>query len=534
MPRGNAVSFVAALALIGALAACREVTIEGAPGSSGAGASTPSSTSGDGAPAGGAASVSSSAGQGAQGGSGVGGAQAVVACPVADALETGTNTVVRVESAEPIDMATVGPSSLQVLVGNAALLGSVEADAHSLTFLPNDPLPAGQLIHVVLSPAVLDDQGHALADVVSSWSFTTGSGPTVGAGFKFADPVMPPSGEHAPGFALTMDGEHPILAWGAAAGLVTAEGDGTSFPAPLVVVDGTFPDQVVLASAAGRAHIGWTYFDGPGTIFYNGADLPLASPFAAPVAMSPASYASRIAADGMGHVAMVWEVDPPYWTESGFRYSTSSDGGATWTPSIMLDPYSGCPDVAYVDGYLVVVWTSQLGNVQQIFAAASSDNGVTFGTPVTLATSATQFWCPLMTNNGAGEAVIAFEDGFYDQRSVNVTRFIPATNTAGPVTQLAAPDGAEACVRVAASPTTGKLIVARTRGHAFQNDFVSDIFASDDGGSTFGAPTPIDVFRPDEGCPDLGYTASGDVHLAWLRDPYELEWSRGRPKRPCE
>jgi len=110
--------------------------------------------------------------------------------------------------------------------------------------------------------------------------FHDGEWSGAGVGFKFADPHSPPLGDHAPSFAMTMDGEHPILAWGAGAGLVSVEHDGTSFPAPLVVVDGAHVDQVALAAGRWRAHIGWTYFtlDFGGIIEYDAADLPLAPP----------------------------------------------------------------------------------------------------------------------------------------------------------------------------------------------------------------------------------------------------------------
>ena len=330
-----------------------------------------------------------------------------------------------------------------------------------------------------------------------------------------------------------MDGENPVLAWSAAGGIVLTTYDGSSFATPLHVVDGTFSQQVTLALGNDRAHIEWTDFAGPGTT-YDAADLPLTSTTADPLAMSPASYDPRIAADDAHHVAITWQVNDSSdgW---GFRYTTSSDGGGTSGMPVMLDPLSTCDDVAYVDGSLVLVWVDGSFGDEQLLAAASSDNGGSFGSPVILATSTHQLRCHVVADSGAGTALIAFENGApADARSANVVRYTPATNSAEPIVELAAPEESEACLTIATSPATGKAVVARSRGHSFATDWVTELYTSDDAGTTFDAPTTVDVIDSDQGCPAVGYASSGDVHLAWTRDRFTLEWSQGRRKRPCE
>jgi hypothetical protein len=445
----------------------------------------------------------------------------------------GTNTVVRVSSAEPIDAATVGAASLRVSVGDVEVTGTIEVASQAITFVPEDPLPPDQLVQVLLSPDVLDDKGRSLAAAGGSWTFSTASGPAPQVGFELspASPVV--GGDHAPRHALVMDGEHPVLGWATGSSLLVSAFDGTSFPTPATIVDQEFTDQLTFALGAGKAHFGWTYFDGPGTIVYNRADLPFGGAVTESVGISPGSYAAQIAADQTGNVALVWNVDPGSWTDWGFRYATSSDGGSSFSSSVMLDPMSGCADVVYTGGYLVIVWGSGNYGSQEVRIAASADNGATFGAPTTLATSTAQVWCPQVVDGG-GKALVVFQDGpGIGQRATYVTSFDPATATAGPVVQITPPDEMNMCASIAATPA-GKVVVARTRGEAFGKNNVTELLTSEDAGNTFGAPTPVDVMLGDEGCPDVGYAPSGDVYLAWARNSYTLMWSRGRPKRPCE
>ena len=198
----------AALAVLAGISGCREVEIAPTGSTSGDASATsasstmangPSATgsgAGSGGGSGGAggagASVSGSASASGPGSGGAGGGEAVTQCPASGDAAVGTNALIRVHSDEPIDTSTVALSSLQVVVGSVAIPGTIESDAHSLTFVPQDPLPANALVEIALSPSVLDDQGHALTDTLgASWSFTTASGPATGDGFVFTAPVSP-------------------------------------------------------------------------------------------------------------------------------------------------------------------------------------------------------------------------------------------------------------------------------------------------------------------------------------------------------
>ncbi|WP_437286605.1 hypothetical protein [Sorangium sp. So ce406] len=459
--------------------------------------------------------------------------QEITRCPTPDTAAAGTNTVVQVHSAEPIDAATVGAASLRVIVGDVEVTGAIEVALQAITFLPEAPLPPDQLVQVLLSPEVRDDKGRSLAAVGGSWTFSTADGPTPQAGFVFSPAAAVDGGTHAPRHTLVMDGEHPVLSWATGSSLLVSAFDGVSFPAPATIIDGAFTDQLTLALGAGKAHFGWTYFEGPGTIVYNRADLPFGGAVTESVGISPASYAAKIAADQAGNVALVWHVHPDYWTGWGFRYATSSDDGSSFSPPVMLDPLSTCADVLYVDGYLVIVWGAGDYGSQEVRIAASADNGATFGVPTTLATSMAQVWCPHAIDSG-GKVLVVFDDGpGIGQRSTYVTSFEPATGTAGPVVQVTPPDELNMCATIVGS-SDGKVAVARTRGEPFGTSNVTELLISEDSGSTFGEPTTVDVMLGDEGCPDVGHAPSGDVYLAWARDSYALMWSRGRPRRPCE
>ncbi len=469
---------------------------------------------------------------------GAGGAPApapeVTVCPAPNTPDVGTNTAVRIHSGDLIDTATVLPDSLRVLVNGLDVPGALEIDPQDLTFLPDKPLPPNQLVEVILSADVLDNKGRSLSQGGGTSAFVTSSDAAPVLGFKFSHPKMAPAGVHAPRHAMVMDGELPVLAWATGGTLVATAFDGAAFPAPTTIVNGYFTEQLTLALGADKAHFGWTYFDGPGTIVYSRADLPFGAPSPAPLGLAPGSYYPRIAADKNGKVALVWSAHTNYWNPWGDRYSTSDDNGETFSPIALLDSDASCADIVYVEGYLVAAYsTYTIAGKQELRVTASPDNGKTFSPPITITTSS-MLWCPKVIDNHAGEALVLFDEGpGIGERSSSIVSFTPATSALTPIVQLTPPEEIHGCANVAAAPG-GKAVVTYSRGSAFDSNWETVTFESYDGGHTFGSSSPVGVISPMSGCPDLGYAPSGNVYVAWLENDYELMWSRGQPKRPCE
>jgi len=64
--------------------------------------------------------------------------------------------------------------------------------------------------------------------------------------------------------------------------------------------------------------------------------------------------------------------------------------------------------------------------------------------------------------------------------------------------------------------------------------WTTELRTSDDFGQTFGAATTPDVIDALGACPSLTITDDDQLTMAWNRDQFQLQVSRGHPRRPCE
>ena len=138
----------------------------------------------------------------------------------------------------------------------------------------------------------------------------------------------------------------------------------------------------------------------------------------------------RIATGGDGHWVAVWTSDENLGGTAGVDddifVSTSSDNGATWSASALLNT-NGTTDAGRDrsprlttdgDGHWLAVWesTENLGGTSgtdyDIFVATSSDNGATWSAPALLNTNGTTDaggdYRPHITTDGAGHWVAAW------------------------------------------------------------------------------------------------------------------------------
>ncbi len=457
-------------------------------------------------------------------------------CPAPDTSEVGTNTVIRLHSSSPIAPETVSPSSLRAFINQEELPGTLGIAGQDLTFVPETPLPPQQLVQVTLSADVLDTHGRSLATDGGTWTFLTADGPTSVPGFVYSPPKSPPRGSHAPRHTLAMDGERALLAWSTARELLVTASDGTSFQPPLTLYSGLFGEQLSLAVGGGSVHLGWAYFNGPGTIAYSRADLSLSSPPAPSVGLSPASHVPKLTASPKGELAMVWDVHSDYWDPIGGRLTTSPDNGETFTDLSLIEFGASSPNVLFSDGRLVLAWRRSPPGENSLHLAISEDQGRSFSPPVMLANSRLQLWPPQLVDTHTGEVLVLWQEGFAlsdTGRSTWMRSLSLDSGTLGEPMQVIPPHEANACSTLVSSPT-GKLALVHSRGHAFKNDWVTEVRTSEDHGRTFGPPSVVEVIDPIDGCPSVGYAPSGGLYLAWTRGDFELVLSRGRPKRPCE
>jgi hypothetical protein len=126
--------------------------------------------------------------------------------------------------------------------------------------------------------------------------------------------------------------------------------------------------------------------------------------WAQPVLISrPGDYVSwdpAIAAYG-NRVEVVWTDNRPDM-KAQVRYSTSGDGGASFSPSIALSPFgsSGYPSVARGPGLVAVSWSNTLE--EYVSMRRSTDGGATFAPPQRLWSSHR----PVLTAVAFGEGVM--------------------------------------------------------------------------------------------------------------------------------
>jgi outer membrane protein assembly factor BamB len=96
--------------------------------------------------------------------------------PTADQAGVPIGAAVSVTFDEPIDPASVSPSTLTLKQGPTLVVGRIDASGSTLSFVPSRPLQGETRFDAVLSAGVRDLAGNAMP-AGRSWSFTTGRVP---------------------------------------------------------------------------------------------------------------------------------------------------------------------------------------------------------------------------------------------------------------------------------------------------------------------------------------------------------------------
>jgi Big-like domain-containing protein/regulator of chromosome condensation (RCC1) repeat-containing protein/Regulator of Chromosome Condensation (RCC1) repeat protein len=157
------------------------------------------------------------------------------------------NTVLRIVFSEPIDVASLGASSVQLRRGTTVVEGQLAFDdpAHlTVTFTPGQPLAPNADYELTITQGIRDLDGDALpADV--SVAFTTGNAPaaqptvasvvvqpqavgmSVGNSVQFSAKVKDASGNELSGKTVVWATSAPAVATISAGGVLTAVGSGT-------------------------------------------------------------------------------------------------------------------------------------------------------------------------------------------------------------------------------------------------------------------------------------------------------------------
>ena len=154
------------------------------------------------------------------------------------------NTIIVIVFSEPIDAATLTPSSVQLFRGSSAVAGTVsllQGTATAAVFVPSFSLAANTGYRLVVTQGVTDLQGDALA-AETSVEFTTGNSVTlpailatlapdtsaiqIGSHVQLTIAARDTSGAPVFGRPITWSSDNPAVATVSSTGLVTAVAEG--------------------------------------------------------------------------------------------------------------------------------------------------------------------------------------------------------------------------------------------------------------------------------------------------------------------
>jgi len=293
----------------------------------------------------------------------------------------------------------------------------------------------------------------------------------------------------------------------------TAPTTSISFRFSPVAVGAGFGVPAIATDSSGNVDVAWMNFDGihfsrstdGGVTFSNSVLIPN------DLSLNMQDNLLRMVVDPAGDINLLWyRALDNTGTNLGYNISRSSDNGATFTPALQFTTTPLAPGnvptfVGRPDGKLVVTWVDASSNV---LAKVTSD-GVTLSAPVTIAAA---------VPGAAGEQVVVGPDGrvyvYWTTTTAASNCSISVSSSTDAATYSVAKTisgGAGACNSqpAAAVDSTGNLDVA------WVADSASLFFArSTDGGSNFS--TPINIATPANPTGDEVIAGpDGGIYVLW-------------------
>jgi hypothetical protein len=282
--------------------------------------------------------------------------------PSPNASEVDLVAPIRFTFSEPVEPSTVNASSLTARIHGAPVAGTVACDsATSCAFTPSGPLPYREQVQVVLSTAVTDLAGRALASPYTL-NFTTR-----GRAWS-AEPLAVHTAR--PGLTpdVAMDGQgRTVAVW--SQGVGSAFRPFASFYTPYVgwtapveldsVRAGNAEQPAVSMNAAGRAVAVWVLRNGTQADLY-AAEYAPGGGWSTPQVMESRSEpvsTPRVTVDDAGHALAVWRQSDGT-AES--VWAARLRVGVGWSAPLVLEPEAGAttvPALASVPtGEALVAW----------------------------------------------------------------------------------------------------------------------------------------------------------------------------------
>jgi hypothetical protein len=231
--------------------------------------------------------------------------------------------------------------------------------------------------------------------------------------------------------------------------------------------------------------------------------------FGTPVNLSSNAGISVSPAVAIGSVLVAWEDTTP--GNSEIFVARSTDGGVSFGTPVNISNNAGAsvlPAVAISGSTVLVAWADTTPGGEEIFVARSTDDGVSFGTPVNLSSNATNSYAPAVVISGSTVLV-----AWVDNDDIVVARSTDGGVSFGTPVNLSNNAGI--------SETPAVVISGNTVLVAWDDDTPgnSEIFVarSTDGGVSFG--TPVNLSSNAGNSYDASMVISGSsVLVAWDDD----------------
>jgi PKD repeat protein len=350
-----------------------------------------------------------------------------------------------------------------------------------------------------------------------------------------ADVSQTPTFSQAPSIAIDPAGTISVVWEEAGNDIMFARSTdgGVTFAPPVYVLDPSGPlgsadffssGQMLVLAPGSTIHVAWTIFD----TLLGGAEIQSSrstdggATFSPPLLVSPNdgvnSYGPALAADAGGRVAVVWSDNDLNTGATAIRYAGSEDDGVSFGTPLTVSSSGNCAAVAMDGLFRYVAWTNGPFGHEQILLARSTDGGVTFGTPVVVDHVDAKSWCPHVAVDALGGIIVAWEEGAaFTDRKVMLSRSADQGYTFTEPLVLSDPTTDCACTALT-SNGAGGLAVAWT---SFASSAIGEswLVTSTDGGGTFSERLRIPQPSAGVGCYAIAARGGKVFDLAWTNAP---------------
>jgi hypothetical protein len=205
---------------------------------------------------------------------------------------------------------------------------------------------------------------------------------------------------------------------------------GVKFKAPIDITPhsgGAFTPRIAVDSAE-MLNIVWGDTDTPlgrRVIFTRSTDLGFTFTEPVDISRSPGkAFEPEIAVDPNDGVNVVWEDDRD--GAKAIMFTRSSDGGATFSTPLKISQGTSAAAESHIaidkSGRVYVSWIQEIDGTLQVFFARSTDNGITFSTPIQLTNDNNAEMHKVFVTTFKNVVYVAFNNDYDRDRQAYVMR----------------------------------------------------------------------------------------------------------------